>query len=62
MLSLMTVDDAAEILQVSKSSIRRLIKNGDLPAVRIGKSVRIRSNDWDTFMAKLLNTGIGKVR
>ena len=62
MLSLIKIEDAAQQLQVSKSSVRRLISNGELPAVRIGKSVRIRSDDWDQFMTKLINNGIRKVR
>jgi len=61
-LSLMKIEDVAQKLQVSKSSVRRLITNGELPAVRIGKSVRIRSDDWDQFMAKLMTDGIRKVR
>ncbi len=58
----MKIEDAAEKLQVSKSTVRRLIINGDLPAVKIGKSVRIRSDDWEQFMNKLLNSEILKVR
>lgn len=58
----MKIEDAAQKLQVSKSQVRRLISIGELPAVRIGKSVRIRSDDWDQFMTKLLTEGIRKVR
>jgi excisionase family DNA binding protein len=58
----MKIEDAAEKLKVSKSTVRRLIINGDLPAVKIGKSVRIRSDDWEQFMNKLLNSEISKVR
>ena len=58
----MKIEDAAQKLQVSKSQVRRLISIGELPAVRIGKSVRIRSDDWDKFMNKLLTEGIRKVR
>lgn len=58
----MKIEDAAQELQVSISSVRRLISNGELPAVKIGKSVRIRSDDWDQFMTKLMTNGIRKVR
>ena len=58
----MKIEDAAQKLQVSKSQVRRLISIGELTAVRIGKSVRIRSDDWDKFMNKLLTEGIRKVR
>lgn len=37
----LTTDEAAEALQVSPRTIARLIANGTLPAVRIGRIVRI---------------------
>ena len=38
---LLTVDEAAEALAVSRSTIYRLLKSGDLVATRIGTAVRI---------------------
>lgn len=37
----MSVADAARYLSISTRTIRRLIKKGDIPIVRIGISVRI---------------------
>jgi excisionase family DNA binding protein len=42
---LMTVGEAATILHVSARTIRRLIGRGEIPAVRMGRSVRIRVED-----------------
>ncbi len=38
---LFRVSRAAEVLDVSRSQIYKLIERGDLRAVRIGKSIRI---------------------
>ncbi len=40
-LSLMTAHEVATLLQVSVRTVRRLIADGTLPVVRIGRSVRI---------------------
>lgn len=39
---LLTVEDAAIRLSVSTKSIRRWIEAGELPAVRLGRAVRIK--------------------
>jgi excisionase family DNA binding protein len=39
---LLTAAQVAEILNVNLRSVRRLIKAGKLPIVRIGRAVRIR--------------------
>ena len=39
---LLTVDDVADVLQVSTRQVRRLTASGALPVVRIGKAVRVR--------------------
>jgi excisionase family DNA binding protein len=42
--------EAAEILQLSQVQIYRLVRQGDLPAVVIGKSVRFRVGQLITFV------------
>jgi excisionase family DNA binding protein len=42
---LLTVKEAATLLRVSAKTIRRLIEREELQAVRIGRSVRLRSAD-----------------
>ena len=40
-----TVGEVAEIMRVSRMTVYRLIKQGDLPAVRIGRGYRLRLED-----------------
>ena len=48
---LLTVDEAAEALAVSRSTIYRLLKSGDLVATRIGTAVRIPEQALRRFVA-----------
>jgi excisionase family DNA binding protein len=41
MEELLTIDDVAKLLKISKASVRRHIKEGRLKAVRIGRIIRI---------------------
>ncbi len=47
----MTVAEVADLMRVSTMTVYRLIKAGDLPAVRVGKSYRIRERDIDTYLS-----------
>ena len=47
---LLTLKDVALILNLSERSVRRIIQAGDLPAIRIGGSPRIRSADLRAFI------------
>lgn len=47
-----TVTEVADLLRVSSMTIYRLIKEGELAAVRVGKSYRLREDDVDAFLAK----------
>ncbi|HEY2812449.1 MAG TPA: helix-turn-helix domain-containing protein [Acidimicrobiales bacterium] len=48
----LTVHEVADQLRVSTMTVYRLIKGGELPAARIGKSFRLREDDVDAFIAK----------
>ena len=48
----LTVAEVAEMMRVSTMTVYRLIKSGDLHAVRIGKSFRLLETDVDAFLAK----------
>lgn len=41
MEKLYTAEEAAEILRVRRDTVYNLIKRGDLPAIRMGRVVRI---------------------
>ncbi len=49
---LLTVAEVAEVLRVSNMTVYRLIKAGDMPALRVGKNYRIREADLTTFLAE----------
>jgi excisionase family DNA binding protein len=48
---LLTVAEVAGTMRVSNMTVYRLIKNGDLPALRVGKNYRIRESDVDVFLS-----------
>jgi excisionase family DNA binding protein len=48
----LTVAEVADLMRVSTMTVYRLIKSGELPAVRVGKSYRLREEDIDSFLAK----------
>lgn len=47
-----TVKEAAEVLGVSPATIRRLIDRGKLPAIRVGRSVRIERCVLEQILTK----------
>jgi excisionase family DNA binding protein len=47
----LTVAEVAGLLRVSTMTVYRLIKAGSLPAVRVGKSYRVREDDVDRYLA-----------
>lgn len=48
---LLTVAEVAAVLRVSNMTVYRLIKAAELPAVRVGKSYRLREDDVDKYLA-----------
>ena len=49
---LLTVAEVAATMRVSNMTVYRLIKNGDLPALRVGKNYRIRESDLDGYLSE----------
>lgn len=47
---LLTLDEVCDRLQVSEATARRLVRDGDLKVVRIGRAVRVRPEDLDEFI------------
>ena len=48
---LLTVAEVAEVLRVSNMTVYRLIKSGELPALRVGKNYRIRESELEAFLS-----------
>ncbi len=46
----LTVAEVAAELRVSTMTVYRLIKAEELPATRVGKSLRIRTDDVERFL------------
>lgn len=47
----LTVQEVASLLRVSSMTVYRLIKAGELPAVRVGRSFRVSEVDVDAYLA-----------
>jgi len=47
---LLTVAEVASAMRVSNMTVYRLIKGGELPAVRVGKNYRLRESDLERFL------------
>jgi excisionase family DNA binding protein len=55
--SLLTVKEVQRHLSVSRSSVYNLIETGNLPAVRIGSSVRVTRGDlWKFIETRRVST------
>lgn len=50
MTRLMTVKEVADLLRVSNMTVYRLVKAGNLPAVRVGKNYRLKVDDVHTYI------------
>jgi excisionase family DNA binding protein len=53
LVQLFTLEQVAEALQISKRSVQRIIADGKLKAVRIGRLVRVHPSSFDAFLGKL---------
>jgi excisionase family DNA binding protein len=47
---LLTVGEVAQVMRVSNMTVYRLIKSGQLAAIRVGKNYRIRRSDVDRYL------------
>ena len=48
----LTVAEVADIMRVSTMTVYRLIKAGELPSTRVGKSYRLAEDDVDRYLAR----------
>lgn len=49
---LLTVGEVAGMMRVSNMTVYRLIKSGQLPAIRVGKNYRLRESDIDRYLTE----------
>jgi excisionase family DNA binding protein len=48
----LTVAEVAELLKLNQQTVRNWIDQGYLPAVRVGRRVRVRRSDLDQLLEK----------
>jgi excisionase family DNA binding protein len=48
--ALLTAAEVAGQLRVSTMTVYRLIRRGDLPAVRVGRNYRVRAADLERYL------------
>ena len=54
----LTVAEVASMMRVSKMTVYRLVHGGELPAVQVGRSFRIRESDAHKYLsASYYNAG-----
>jgi excisionase family DNA binding protein len=51
-LMILTVHEVAEYLRMSEAKVYRLVKEGGLPVVRIGKTWRFRKDLLDNWLSE----------
>jgi excisionase family DNA binding protein len=50
-------EEVGQVLSLSKAFVYRLIADGRIPAVRMGRSVRVRPEDLDRFIRESVTQG-----
>jgi len=53
----LTPQEVADLLRVSSASIRRLLRRGELPAVRVGRAWRVEESDLQRWLRRRRATG-----
>lgn len=51
-MQLMTLKDVAISAQVSESTVRRWVQSQELPAYRLGRQLRFRQEEFESFLDK----------
>jgi excisionase family DNA binding protein len=55
--SFLTVAEVAETLKLNQQTVRNWIDQGSLPALRVGRRVRIRRSDFERLLAESYTAG-----
>ena len=57
--SFLTVAEVAEMLKLNQQTVRNWIEQGSLPALRVGRRVRIKRSDFEQVLARSYTGGTG---
>jgi excisionase family DNA binding protein len=55
----LTVAEVAETLKLNQQTVRNWIDQGSLPALRVGRRVRIKRSDFERVLSEGYNAGNG---
>jgi excisionase family DNA binding protein len=56
---LLTVREVADTMRVSTMTVYRLIRDGEMPAIRVGKHFRLRTDDVAAYLeSRTVNAGL----
>jgi excisionase family DNA binding protein len=55
--SFLTVAEVAEMLKLNQQTVRNWIDQGSLPALRVGRRVRIKRSDFERVLAESYTAG-----
>jgi excisionase family DNA binding protein len=58
----LTVAEVAEMLKLNQQTVRNWIDQGSLPALRVGRRVRIKQSDLQRILDESYSTGGGAKR
>jgi len=56
----LTTAEVAQLLRVKEETIRRRIRRGKIPAIRMGKGFRIKASELDELLESKRIAGSGK--
>jgi len=54
----MTVVEVATVMRVSRMTVYRLIRRGQLKAIRVGRNYRVREDDLNEYLEEQAVSGI----
>ena len=57
--SFLTVAEVAEMLKLNQQTVRNWIDQGSLPALRVGRRVRIKRSDFERVLSQSYTAGPG---
>lgn len=56
---LLTVTEAARRLSLGRATAYQLVRQGDLPSVRIGRAVRVPAHELEAWIEARVSGGVG---
>lgn len=56
-MELLTVQETAQMLKLAPITVRRYIRSGRLPAVKVGRAIRVRREAVDSLLTPVIPAG-----